>query len=78
MAKKLAIGNRVRELRERNEMTQVELGRHLGLTRQTVAAIEQCRYSPSLETAFQISRLFGFSVEQVFYWNDSTHQSFEN
>lgn len=49
-------------------MTQAELGEAVGVTRQTVAAIEQSRYSPSLETAFRIARVFGVGVEEVFYW----------
>ncbi|MEQ8858768.1 MAG: helix-turn-helix transcriptional regulator [Pseudomonadales bacterium] len=63
--------NRVRELRERHgTMTQAELGEAIGVTRQTVAAIEQSRYSPSLESAFRIARLFGVGVEEVFYWEE--------
>ncbi|UTF58966.1 helix-turn-helix transcriptional regulator [Gilvimarinus sp. DA14] len=71
MAKKLPIGNRVRELREaRGPMTQSQLGDAVGVTRQTVAAIEQRRYSPTLETAFRIAREFGVSLEEVFYWEE--------
>jgi putative transcriptional regulator len=62
------LGNRVRELREAKGMTQAELGEAIGVTRQTVAAIEQSRYSPSLESAFRIARVFGTGVEDVFYW----------
>lgn len=69
MAKKPPIANRVRELREANDgMTQTELGDAIGVTRQTVTAIEQGRYSPSLESAFRISRVFGVGVEDVFTW----------
>lgn len=69
MARATTIRNRVRELREtHNAMTQGELGDAIGVTRQTVAAIEQCRYSPSLESAFRIARLFGVGVEDVFFW----------
>ena len=65
----LPITNTVRELREaRGGMTQSELGDLIGVTRQTVAAIEQGRYSPSLESAFRISRVFGVGVEDVFTW----------
>ncbi len=71
MARPTAIRNRVRELRERHgAMTQAELGEAIGVTRQTVAAIEQSRYSPSLESAFRIARLFGVGVEEVFYWEE--------
>lgn len=63
------ITNRVRELRERNgSMSQAALGEAIGVTRQTVIAIEQGRYSPSLESAFRIARLFGVGLEDVFGW----------
>ena len=69
MGSRLPISNRVRELREQNgAMTQAELGDAVGVTRQTVAAIEQGRYSPSLETAFRIARIFGVHLEDVFTW----------
>ena len=51
-------------------MTQAELGDAIGVTRQTVIAIEQGRYSPSLESAFKIARHFGVSLEDVFSWNE--------
>lgn len=51
-------------------MTQSELGTAIGLTRQTVAAIEQRRYSPSLEAAFRIARLFDMSVDALFRWEE--------
>lgn len=50
-------------------MSQAALADAIGVTRQTVIAIEQGRYSPSLESAFRISRLFGMGVEDVFGWN---------
>jgi len=54
------------------EMTQGELGDRVGVTRQTIAAIEQGKYSPSLEVAFRIARTFGKPLEAVFEWsNDS-------
>jgi putative transcriptional regulator len=63
------IGNRIRRLRfEHGEMTQSELAERIGLTRQTVAAIEAGKYSPSLEAAFRISRVFNTTVEDVFEW----------
>lgn len=71
MARRPPITNRVRELREEHGcMTQVELGHAIGVTRQTVIAIEQNRYSPSLESAFRIARLFGVSLEEVFSWDE--------
>ncbi|MDP1875647.1 MAG: helix-turn-helix transcriptional regulator [Phenylobacterium sp.] len=63
--------NRVKELREQaGGMSQVALAEAIGVTRQTVIAIEQGRYSPSLESAFRISRVFGVGVEEVFGWNE--------
>lgn len=71
MAKRPPITNRIRELRERHgQMSQAALGEAIGVTRQTVIAMEQGRYSPSLESAFRISRLFGVGVEDVFGWEE--------
>jgi len=71
MANRPPISNRVRELRDQHgSMTQAELGDAIGVTRQTVIAIEQGRYSPSLESAFKIARHFGVSLEDVFSWNE--------
>jgi putative transcriptional regulator len=58
--------NSVRELRAEREMTQQELADTIGVTRQTVIAIEQDKYSPSLETAFKIAMVFGVPLEVVF------------
>ena len=49
-------------------MTQAELAERIGMTRQTVAAIEAGKYSPSLEAAFRIAQVFDMSLEQVFQW----------
>lgn len=73
MAKLLPIANNVRTLREQNGLTQGELGEKVKVTRQTVAAIEQRRYSPSLETAFRIADVFGTGIEKVFYWETSAN-----
>lgn len=71
MARRPPITNRVRELRDQHgSMTQAELGDAIGVTRQTVIAIEQNRYSPSLESAFRIARLFGVGLEDVFSWEE--------
>ena len=71
MGRRPPITNRVRELRERHgQMSQAALGEAIGVTRQTVIAIEQGRYSPSLESAFRIARLFGVGLEDVFGWEE--------
>jgi putative transcriptional regulator len=63
------ITNTIRRLRfDANEMTQQQLADAIGMTRQTVAAIEQNKYSPSLEAAFRIAEVFGVPLEEVFHW----------
>ena len=65
-----SLTNEVRLLRFlAQDMTQAELGQRVGLTRQTIAAIEQGRYSPSLEVAFRIADVFGKRLDEVFHWN---------
>lgn len=65
----LPIKNKIRELRFfADEMTQQELAELVGVTRQTIMAIEKCKYSPSLETAFKIAEIFGQSLEEVFQY----------
>ena len=58
--------NRVRELRRQNEWTQSELGEQLQVSRQTVNAIENNRYDPSLSLALKIAETFGTTVEEIF------------
>ncbi|MFV2103209.1 helix-turn-helix transcriptional regulator [Micromonospora sp. LOL_024] len=61
--------NNIRALRfARDEMTQAELADRIGVTRQTVIAIEQGRYSPSLEMAFRIAHAFGVRLDDVFHY----------
>lgn len=65
------VTNEIRRLRfEHDEMTQADLAARIGVTRQTVIAIEQGRYSPSLEMAFRIARVFGVPLEAVFQYPD--------
>ena len=67
MVKPTRVTNAIRALRFRQgEMTQAELAERIGVTRQTVIAIEQGRYSPSLELAFQIAHTFGVPLDEVF------------
>lgn len=67
--KKTRVTNSIRTLRFTNgEMTQAELADRLGVTRQTIIAIEQGRYSPSLEMAFQMASVFGVPLEDVFQY----------
>lgn len=67
---KLPFSNDIRTLRFlAGEMTQGDLGDRVGVTRQTIAAIEQGKYSPSLEVAFRIARTFDKPLEAVFQWD---------
>lgn len=67
MVKPTKVTNDIRRLRaEAGEMTQTELARRVGVTRQTLIAIEQGRYSPSLEVAFLIARALGVRLDDVF------------
>jgi putative transcriptional regulator len=68
MVKPTRVTNRIRALREGAGITQAELARRIGVTRQTVIAIEQERYSPSLELAFQIARVFDAGLDDVFHY----------
>lgn len=58
--------NRLRVLRAERSWSQAELADRLGVSRQTVNAIENQRYDPSLPLAFDIARLFGLAIEQIF------------
>lgn len=64
---KSQVRNNIRKLRfHHNEMTQEQLAEKVGVTRQTIIAIESAKYSPSLELAFRIARAFGVPLEEVF------------
>lgn len=72
MVKSTRITNAIRALRfARGEMTQAELAERTGVTRQTIIAIEQGRYSPTLEMAFRIARVFGVPLEDVFQYPEN-------
>lgn len=68
---KSRLGNNIRRLRfEHDEMTQQQLAEKVGVTRQTIVAIEKGNYSPSLELAFRIARAFGLPLEDVFTYEE--------
>lgn len=65
-----SIANKMRTLRFLNgEMSQADLGQRIGVTRQTIAAIEAGKYSPSLEAAFRIAQVFNVPLGEVFHWD---------
>ena len=67
------VTNSIRALRfAHGQLTQADLATRIGVTRQTVIAIEQGRYSPSLELAFQIAHVFGVPLEEVFQYPEES------
>ena len=73
---KSEISNQIRRLRfENGEMTQQQLADRVGVTRQTIIAIEASKYAPSLPLAFKIARTFGMPIEDVFQYEDEDSQS---
>ncbi len=67
----LHIGNYLRRFRFLNgELTQAELAKVVGVTRQTIVALETSRYAPSLELAMKLASVFGCSVDELFFWKD--------
>lgn len=66
MVKPTLVSNSIRAHREAAGLTQAELARAIGVTRQTLIAIEQQKYSPTLELAFQIARAFGLGLDDLF------------
>lgn len=70
---KTQISNNIRRLRfDADEMTQKDLAEKVGVTRQTIVAIEKAKYSPSLELAFLIARVFDTPLEDVFSYEEDT------
>ncbi|NEW07560.1 helix-turn-helix transcriptional regulator [Paenibacillus sp. SYP-B3998] len=69
---KCLIGNHIRKLRfNHDEMTQQQLADKVGVTRQTIVAMEKGKYSPSLELAFRIALVFSLPLEEVFFLEDN-------
>ena len=64
-----AIRNQIRDLRALREMTQQELADRVNVTRQTIIAMEQAKYSPSLETAFKVALALGVPLDQCFQYD---------
>ena len=75
MVRPTRVTNSIRALRfTHGEMTQADLAQRIGVTRQTVIAIEQGRYSPTLEMAFQIAHVFGVRIDEVFQYPDGSEE----
>jgi len=65
----VSVKNRLKVLRAENNWSQAELADRLGVSRQTVNAIETGKYDPSLDLAFRLANLFGLRIEEIFTWN---------
>ena len=66
MVRPTRVTNSLRAIRERAGLTQAEVARRVGVTRQTLIAIEQGKYSPTLELAFQLCRVYGVRIDDAF------------
>ncbi|KUL02256.1 MAG: Transcriptional regulator, XRE family [Methanoculleus marisnigri] len=66
--------NRIKVYRAMHDLTQEGLANELGVTRQTILAIEKGKYDPSLDLAFKIARFFGVAIEEIFLYGDGTEQ----
>src|SRR5512145_861698 len=76
---KYRINNNIRKLRFfHNEMTQQQLAEKVGVTRQTIIAMEQGKYSPSLELAFFVALAFGVPLDEVFFYDPATDSKLKN
>jgi putative transcriptional regulator len=62
--------NRIRELRARDQLTQMDLARKVGVRRETIVFLEKGKYNPSLKLAHDIARVFGMKIEEVFIMED--------
>lgn len=71
MVKPTRVTNSIRAVREAKGMTQAELAAQIGVTRQTLIAIEQGKYSPTLELAFQVARAFGVGLDDLFQYPEA-------
>ncbi len=66
--------NRIKVYRAMHDLTQEGLANELGVTRQTILAIEKGKYDPSLVLAFKIARFFGVAIEEIFLYSDTTER----
>jgi len=63
--------NRLKELRARHDLTQSDLARKVGVRRETIVFLEKGKYNPSLKLAYDIARVFGMTIEEVFVFSNN-------
>ena len=71
----MIIRNKLRELRARYRLTQEELAKKVGVTRQTIIAIENGKYLPSLKLAFKLAKAFNMKIDDIFYPEECEHST---
>jgi len=64
------MGNRIRELRAKENLTQLDLAKIVGVRRETIVFLEKGKYNPSLKLAFDIAQVFGLAIEKVFLFKN--------
>ena len=62
--------NKIKVMRAMHDLTQEQLAEKVGVSRQTIVAIEKDKYNPSLDLAFKLARLFGVSIEEIFFFDE--------
>ena len=67
--------NKIKVYRAIHDLTQEQLGKMLGVTRQTIIAIERGKYNPSLDLAFKLAKIFGVKIEDIFIYEGSSHDA---
>jgi putative transcriptional regulator len=69
------MNNRIKELRSLNNLSQLELAQKAGVRRETIVFLEKGKYNPSLKLAYDISRIFGLPIEEIFLFDDTATQN---
>jgi len=72
------MNNRIRELRARHDLTQDDLARKTGVRRETIVFLEQGKYNPSLKLAYDVSKVFGLTIEDVFIFEEESLNSLDS
>jgi putative transcriptional regulator len=67
--------NRIRELRAKQDLSQLELAQRVGVRRETIVFLEKGKYNPSLRLAHDIAKLFGLPIEEVFLFDDEVDKA---
>lgn len=72
------MNNRIKELRAKHDLSQLDLAQKVGVRRETIVFLEKGKYNPSLKLAYDISSVFSLRIEEVFIFGDKTEQAAHN